>query len=307
MPKETWKLTQQKADEFTVDGKFIAIAGYEWTSQPKYWTDVGNGLPTERLFRGPPKFYNHKVVYLLSRVDYLFSSKDPAYKDPNSLASAVLAHGGVIHNAHPSAGPEGRDQFDYNPRYFSVITNTEMGPDVMRYSGKTYNLKWEQILRDFLNRGGKTGFVKGTDTHEGEPAARTAVLASQLTREAIFDALRHRRNYAVSNAKMLLDFRINGHVTGEEIEVEGKPRIAVHVQGTDKINEVVIVRNGRVHHTVNPADRAAGFEYVDDSFEDSAYYYLRVVQADKDEHGNHSHAWSSPIWVRRGSETGVNP
>jgi hypothetical protein len=31
----------------------------------------------------------------------------------------------------------------------------------------------------------------------------------------------------------------------------------------------------------------------------NSYYYLRVIQADKDEHGNPSHAWSSPIWVRK--------
>ena len=45
MPKETWTLTQDKADQYTVNGKFVAIAGYEWTSQPKYWT------PEEPLFR----------------------------------------------------------------------------------------------------------------------------------------------------------------------------------------------------------------------------------------------------------------
>ncbi|MEW6356496.1 MAG: hypothetical protein AB1696_09230 [Planctomycetota bacterium] len=29
------------------------------------------------------------------------------------------------------------------------------------------------------------------------------------------------------------------------------------------------------------------------------YYYVRVTQQDTDEHGNPSHAWSSPIWVKR--------
>jgi hypothetical protein len=76
MPKETWTLTQDKADEHTVGGKFVAIAGYEWTSQPKYWT------PEEPLFQGPVKYYNHKNVCFLSRVDYLFSAKDPAYNSP---------------------------------------------------------------------------------------------------------------------------------------------------------------------------------------------------------------------------------
>jgi hypothetical protein len=293
MPKETWTLTQDKADQYTVQGKFVAIAGYEWTSQPKYWT------PEEPLFKGLVKYYNHKNVYFPSRVDYLFIAKDPAYNSPNLLAEAVLKHGGLIHNNHPAADIEGRDQFDYDPRYSSVMVNTEIWPDTMQYKGKTHSLNMERTLRGFLNKGGKTGFVGSTDTHEGKPAAKTAVLAKELTRPAIFDALRHRRNYAVFNARIVLDFKINGHFMGEEIEISGNPRIVANVKGTDKIEEVVIVRDGSVIHTLNPRIQEIRFEYEDKSFSGSSYYYLRVVQADKDEHGNRSYAWSSPIWVKR--------
>ena len=88
-------------------------------------------------------------------------------------------------------GPEGRDQWDYSPAFAAVIANTEIRPDVLYYEGKTYQLDWERLIREFLNRGGRTGFVLGTDTHDGKPEARTAVLAKELTRDAIFDALRH--------------------------------------------------------------------------------------------------------------------
>ncbi len=74
----------------------------------------------------------------------------------------------------------------------------------------TYQLNWEQSVRMFLGTGGRTGFVGGSDTHEGKPAARTAVLAEALTREGLFEALRSRRNYAVTHARIVLDFRING-------------------------------------------------------------------------------------------------
>ncbi len=299
MPKETWTLTQNKADEYTVNGKFVAIAGYEWTSQPKYWSEVGKDVVSERLFAGPPKFYNHKCVYFPSHVEYVFSAKDPAYKDPDLLAAAVLNAGGLIHNAHPNALPDAKDQFDYKPCYYSVIANTEIGSNTLRgTNGKTYHLGWEQVVRDFLNRGGKTGFVKGTDTHEGKPAARTAVFARELTREAIFGALRHRRNYAVSNTRIILDFKINGHDMGEEIEIEGKPRIAVSVEGTDTIKEVAIIRDGSILHSVSPGSKLAKFEYADNAFEGDSYYYLRVTQVDKDKLGNPSRAWSSPIWVK---------
>ncbi|MFH1717806.1 MAG: CehA/McbA family metallohydrolase [Planctomycetota bacterium] len=299
MPREKWKLTQDAADTFTVNSKFVAIAGYEWTSQPKYWKGVGEDAVSERLFPGPPKFYNHKNVYFLSKVDYLFSAKDPAYMSPDLLAEAVQKHRGLIHNAHPTDGQDGRDQFDYSPSYYTVISNSEIGADTIQYDGKTYQVNSESILRDFLNRGGKSGFVKGTDSHEGKSAVRTAVLARELTRKAIFEAFRNRRNYAVSNARIVLEFKINEHDMGEEIEIEDKPHIAVNIKGTDKISEVAIVRDGAITHSIHPGEDVAGFQYTDNSFEGNSYYYVRVTQVDTDEQGNHSLAWSSPIWVKR--------
>jgi hypothetical protein len=298
MPKETWTLTQDKADEFTVDGKFVAIAGYEWTSQPKYWTEVGKNEISERLFPGPPKFYNHKNVYFPSRVEQIFSAKDPAHFTPELLAEVVRKHGGLIHNNHPDAGPEGRDQWDYSARQSAVITNTEIRPDTLRYEGKLHQLDWERLIREFLGRGGKTGFVLGTDTHEGKPAARTAVLAERLTRQAIFEALRNRRNYAVSHARIALDFQINGHCMGAEFVMQDKPELAVTVAGTAPLAEVAIIRDGTVLHRVAPNNPQVKFTYRDDSFRQSSYYYLRVIQSDADEHGNPSYAWSSPIWVK---------
>lgn len=299
MPKESWKMLQDRADQFNAKGRFVAIAGYEWTSQAKYWAGFTNG-PSERLFPGPPRFYNHKNVFFPGRVDYLFSAKDPACNTPDALAEAVRKHGGLIQNNHPFAfeGNETRDQWDYAPRHSAVIVNTEMGLDTSRYEGKTYPLNWERCLREFLNRGGRTGFVAGTDTHEGKPAARTAVLATKLTRAAIFDALRHRRNYAINHARIVLDFRINGHFMGEEIALAGTPRLVVNVQGTAPIEEIAIVRNGEVIHSLHPQTLDASFAFADTTFAGPSYYYVRVIQTDTDPHGNRSHAWSSPIWVR---------
>ena len=230
----------------------------------------------------------------------MFSAKDPAYNSPDLLAEAVRKAGGLIHNAHPDATPESRDQFDYAPSASDVIANTEMNPDLIRYRGTNYPVRGEQTVRAFLDRGGQTGFVAGTDTHEGKPEARTAVLVRRLTREAIFDALRHRRNYAVNHARIALDFRINGHVMGEAIEAEGQPRIVVKVNGAAPIEEIIVVRDGAVIHTASPQKRKVKLDYVDQSFAGLSYYYVRVTQSDRDEHGNKSCAWSSPIWVRQG-------
>lgn len=298
MPQEAWTHTQAAANAFTANGEFVAIAGYEWTSQHKYWSGVDPATPSERLFEGPPMYYNHKNVYFPAPVPYLFSAKDRAFMTPDLLAAAVRKAGGLAHNNHPDASPEGRDQWDYNAESCQVIANTEIEADVVRYEGKEYETKVETTVREYLNRGGRTGFVKGSDTHEGKPAARTAVLARELTREAIFEALRSRRTYGISHGRILLDFKINGHSMGEDIEIEGKPRISVDVRGTARIEEVLIIRDGAAIQTLHPEGDRVRFEHVDDSFPGGSYYYIRVTQTDTDEHGNPSRAWSSPIWVR---------
>jgi hypothetical protein len=241
LPREVWALTNDKVDEYTVNGSFVAIAGYEWTSLSKYWT------PEEALFRGPVKFYNHKNVYFPGRLEYLFSARDPAYNSPDLLAHAVQQVGGLIHNNHLNQA-KWPDQFDYGSASSSVFANSEMWADT------------ESLLREYPGKGNKTGFVGVSDTHFGQPAARTAVLARELSRPAIFDALRHRRTYAVYQARIALDVRIDGHFMGEEFETTDPPRIAVEVHGTDQIEEVVIVRDGAVIHALHPGSPNVRFD-----------------------------------------------
>lgn len=305
MSQAVWAETQAKADAYTVGGRFIAIAGYEWTSQPKYWTEVEDGSPSERLFAGRPKFYNHKNVYFPGQAPSLFSAKDGAFMTPDLLAAAVLKQGGLIHNNHPSLGRDGADQWAYDPVSSTVIANTEMNADTVTYSGKAYDISVEQTVRAYLNRGGVTGFVGGSDTHEGNPVAKTAVLAKKLTREALFDALRQRHNYAITHARIVLRFAINGHEMGEAFTLSGKPKIDVAIQGTDLIKELMIVRDGTPLLVRNPGVSHVTFSCEDETFSGKSYYYLRVTQVDKDPQGNPSRAWSSPIWVSS-SSSGVH-
>ena len=94
----------------------------------------------------------------------------------------------------------------------AIRVSEEMRPDVVRYRGTAFAVNGEQTVRACLARGGRTGVVGATDTHEGKPAARTAVLAGELSRAGLFDALRHRRCYAVTGARIVLDCRIGGQV-----------------------------------------------------------------------------------------------
>ena len=126
----------------------------------------------------------------------------------------------------------------------------------------------------------------------------TVVLAAELTREDLFDALYRRRCYATSGVRIVLDFRVNGQLMGSDISTADQPLIAVEVKGTGGIRSIEIVSSG---HVVSGIDVRPGeavdhmsFSYTDRLLipGEERYYYARVVQED----GNM--AWSSPVWVR---------
>jgi len=292
MPEAAWIATQDAADRHTADGAFVAVAGFEWTSQPECWTEE------ERLFDGAPRFFIHKCVYFPRKIGKrLFSAKDAATSTPDLLAAAVRANGGLVHNFHPSDGADASEQFLCDRANESVIANTEMWPDTLLHRGREHDVHGESNVRRFLSTGRRTGFVGGSDSHEGRPVARTAVLARELTRAGVFETLSRRRNYAITNARIRIDFRIDGRFMGEAIETRGRPRILVEIEGTDEIREAVVVRDGAVAFTLVADGRRARLETHDDACGDESYYYVWVVQNDSDEHGNPSMAWLSPIWV----------
>jgi hypothetical protein len=106
------------------------------------------------------------------------------------------------------------------------------------------------------------GVIASTDDHLGCPGAYreglAAVLATELTREAIFDALRHRRTYAVSADRIELDFRCNGQVMGAEMPYVRDRELKVTATGWDQVDRVEVLKNNRVIHRDFPMDRQPG-------------------------------------------------
>ncbi len=162
-------------------------------------------------------------------------------------------------------------------------------------------------IRSALARGLRFGFIGGTDNHDGWPVRGTnatpelglaAVQAKELTREAIFDAMRARRTYATTGARIDLDFCLNGkYPMGSEaklLPIE-KRTFKISIHGTAPLDIVEIISAGTELASI-PVNGTEDLETEwtdprDDAPIDNCYYYLRLRQKD----GNC--AWSSPIWV----------
>jgi hypothetical protein len=194
-----------------------------------------------------------------------------------------------IYSTHGSS-----EKYDNAPYVIHDDPEKQWGPERKLY------------FQDAIALGYRFGVTAGTDNHMGQPGGHiggpknyarqgiTAILSSNLTRDAIWEALWARRTYGTTGARIVLDFTVGGALMGSEVVSGDTPVVKVHATGTDTIRTVSVIRNG--YETVyehHPEAVTADITFVDTGVEEgNTYsYYARVVQ--KDQHM----AWSSPVWV----------
>ena len=150
--------------------------------------------------------------------------------------------------------------------------------------------------------------VAATDDHRAHPGqphyGRTAVRATGLTREEIFDGLYHRRSYGTTGAKILLDFAINDEPMGARVTLTEAPRLKIEAHGTAPIDVVEVLRYSKsepgfhVLFKFHPGDTEFEWAGIDTTFREDSIYYVRLREAEL-VRNRVVMAWSSPIWVKQ--------
>lgn len=322
MTEQQWESTQRKATAYNEAGRFVTFTAFEWTSavyghhNVYYLADVGD------LFRctesGDP-------------YDPGGDTPSDLVRKLRRTGRDVLV---VPH--HPAVTQFRVDWDFYDPEFGRLVEITSLWGDFEYFGNphraRISDVLPGYYAQDALARGYCLGFLGGTDSHDCRPGTPTfggrqkpngvefdqnplgvevashiadetanwrgisAVYAKALTREEIFAALRARRCYATTGARIQLDFRVNGHLMGERFRVQNPercPKIEVSVKGTSRITKVEVVRNGDVIYGVRGGGaKEENIEFVDHNVaQQENYYYARVMQADG------HRAWSSPVWV----------
>lgn len=307
-----WNVARRMSES----GRFIAMYGYEWTSP----AIAAHAVPGSRVGEG------HRHVIYPDDSGELVNYGDPNANTGARLLSRLKGRRALVIPHHTSWSGTDWDAHDPELQRVVEICSTH---GRFEYAGnlpigyRRDHIHPDKFVDHALARGYRLGFVGGSDSHglrwhATEPEGRdsfvppgtrvgwkedayrtgmTAILAPELTREALFDALYHRRCYATTGEPIVLDFRINGHLIGSEISVQTTPHLEVMVTGSGPLRAVEIIRSGHVFsgvHTI-PGENILTMQFaLDDSIiipGESHYYYLRVLQTD----GNM--AWSSPIWL----------
>lgn len=131
------------------------------------------------------------------------------------------------------------------------------------YKRHTEGGRWTRhTLQHYLKEGHRFGVIASTDDHLGYPGAYreglAVVKATELSREAIFDALRNRRTYAVTGDRIGLDFSLNGSIMGQELPYTRERTLEIAVSGWDEVDRVEVLKNNGVIHRDHPVDREPG-------------------------------------------------
>ncbi|GAF78628.1 unnamed protein product, partial [marine sediment metagenome] len=278
-------------------GRFVTLVGYEWAGRQVH-RNVHTSRGRLKLFRGmyPP-------TANLDAVWEHFHGDEQVVGGPH----APLAHGLVWEHHDPTV-----------ERFVEVYSMWGAGdfrenPLVPRFARENPR---GMTANELLRAGAKLGFTGGGDCHEGhagfsceDPVGQgttshtfavrllyrcgmTAAAMRDLDRPSLIHALRQRRTYATTGARILLDLSAAGLPMGAEGQAdEVECEVAVH--GEDRIALVEIVKDGKVawSHECNALDVSLTWRDPNRPAREH-YYYLHVVQADGQQ------AWSSPIWIR---------
>ena len=192
-----WERLNRLTAEFEEPGRFVVFPGYEWSG------NTGLGGDRNVLFRHegrPIHRSSHALVEDLSDADSDAHSAEDLFKTLEHEDCVVFAHIGG--------------------RYADIA----MAHDRRLERSVEVHSAWgtfEWLLEDAFRQGYRVGIVSNSDGHKGRPGASypgaslfgaygglTCVLAAELTRDALLDALRSRHHYGTTGCRMLLDVQL---------------------------------------------------------------------------------------------------
>lgn len=195
---EFWSELDALYDTFERPGSFVTIPGYEWSGN----TSLGGDRNVFYRTSGRPiRRSSHALV--LDQTD-----RDTDCHTARDLFAALRRDD---EDAITFAHVGGR----YADIGYAHDAAIETAVEVHSSWGT-----FEWIVEDAFRLGYRVGIVANSDGHKGRPGAEgpgaslfgaygglTAVLLPELSREAVFEALRARRHYATTGARILLDVR----------------------------------------------------------------------------------------------------
>jgi len=256
-----WKKLNELTAEFDAPGKFVCLPGYEWSG------NTGMGGDRNVFYRRegrPIRRSSHILVQGETSTDAIYTA-DALFRALEGEDAIVIAHVG------------GR----YADVKYAHDGRLERAVEVHSTWGT-----FEWLLHDAFEKGFRVGVVCHSDDHKGRPGATrpgassfgavgglTCYFMPELTRDALFDALRKRHHYGTTSPRVFIDVRgtadepvtrfsddpllgpaqeekVTQVMMGDIVRPGGVPmRLTVEVIGTAPIERVDVLHGTRVAAT----------------------------------------------------------
>jgi hypothetical protein len=259
-----WAELNRLTAEFDAPGRFVCVPGYEWSG------NTGMGGDRNVFFRRegrPIRRSSHILVEGQTSTRAIYTADD-LFRALDGEDAVVIAHVGGRY-ADIKAAHDGRLER-------SVEVHSTWGT-------------FEWLLHDAFEKGYRVGVVCHSDDHKGRPGATrpgastfgaigglTCYLMPELTRDALFEALRRRHHYGTTGTRMFLDLRstfdepvtgfsedpqlpradefaLREAFMGDIIRPRAVPmRLAAEVIGTAPIERLDVLHGANVVQTARP-------------------------------------------------------
>jgi hypothetical protein len=284
-----WTATTRQAADAT-DDHFLALAGFEYSEN-----DGPGGVGHINVINSA-EYLNALApgIHLRYLYKWLKTAK------PNGDGPVVASFN------HP--GPHQYNDWAYRD---ADVTDIITMLEVINSNNRIHYAAFVNAL----DKGWKVSPVCGNDNHGlygiTHQTSRTFVLATQKSKLAILDAMKHRRTYASLDQNIQCRYCVNGAIMGSTLDRPDVLRFDITISDPDtgkpgdKITKIDIVKDGGVvvqAYVPKPADHSVNWHpTIADST--SRYFFVRVwtagggdaPKADPDQ----PIAWLAPVWTGR--------
>lgn len=274
LTQSEWAETQALASVYNAIPGKVAMSGWEWTTEAQ---DERGG---------------HRAMYFMR-------DDQPLYRSTTRSSSNVWKLYSLLRGRDVILQPHHNSWTGYDPDLQPIFEITSAWRQAREESRQFKKEGPVDSVWEALERGYRIGFVGSGDTHwlgPGEDFGITGAYVDEFSRKGIFDAVRARRVYASSGARLVADVRVNGAMMGGQTSAAAGPiQIEVDIAGDAELERVEIVKDHAVIYAAPGEGARRQFRYEDRGGPradgKASYYYVRAKQKDR------MYVWTSPAWV----------
>lgn len=283
-------------------GKFVTLWGQEFSaiSKGNHLNVFGAGIVIDDTVVKSGDYKKLYEEWIPSRNDVQIIQFNHPWDGKNKALQYGLSQYGGSHRKLREAAEEA------GVRLIEVIN----GPGTKNQTGLQATVKGESHYKSLLTRGYRLAPTANQDNHwitwGTLTGARTGVLAAQLNRTSILNALDARRTYASTDANLHVWFSVNGAIMGEEIDANSRDlNIRYEIADTSEPNATYKVQ---VVSGSFAASDSAKSKQIESNIEEGeyelvfrvsanrAFIYLRITQSASTP-SRKDKVITAPVWV----------